>query len=160
MTGYTEGVYKNWGWRNQTQKRQEKKEAKKKTTAQQTTQPRESRLPPCHRKTMVLWATTAALFGHWVWRWLHSHTTLKPQPHGCCWHQKDSPRNVFSALLLHPTGRAKGQISSPAKKGASRKGSKTRGNTLQQHHMERLQNEIRCWQQKINICLIHTLYQV
>ena len=76
MTGYIEGFTKNFGWRNQTQKRQKESEAKQKNhSPKQTAQSRESRLPsfPAQNNGPVLQATTAAVSGHWVWHWPHSH---------------------------------------------------------------------------------------
>lgn len=120
------------------------------------------RLHSCHRETMVLcFGHTAALSGHWVWRWLHSHYLWKRRsPKGAVDTRKILHAMCFSALAPSDW-QSQGQISFPAKrKGASRKEAKTRGILFSIIWRAGYKNEIRCWQQKINICLIHTLYQV
>ena len=126
------GVYKNWGWRNQTQKRQEKKggkEEKLQPKADYTAKGVEAAI----LATVKQWS--CALSHHCSSLWTLG-VALAPQPlpletaapRVLLTPERFSTQCVFLLFLLHPTGRAKGQISIPCQeKGQVGKEAKTRG---------------------------------
>lgn len=165
MTGYTEEFAKIWGGGTRLGKGRKKGRQRRKTTAQSRLHSQGSRgCHSCHRKTMVLCFESPLQLSLDTGCGAGSAATASGNrsPKGAVDTRKILHAMCFSALLAPSDWQSqRSDIHSLPRKGASRKGSKNKRHTFQ-HHMERLatKSEIRCWQQKINICLIHTLYQV